>query len=395
MNKVIFVKFSPLSQKMYEDLCLQSIVDNGYIVEYWDTSMLFSFETSDMEPFNPNNNIFIKVIHSFKDLDESISYNRNALYVILMTTNFSQIRILRLLSRYNCVMCFWGPAPVLYLKNDFTKRLERITLEKLLWFVKHQFTKMLFCLRFIKVFEYYFKVGRLGDMSLGSIGNSMKNHIKALQINSSDFNRFRYNDDVCNSNYTKFIVFVDQYYPFHPDMTMAGIEHIPSDLYYSQLNNTFERLEKKFGMPVIISAHPKALRYKEHNYFEGRSVNFGKTMELVKNASVVLCHDSTAISYAIMCKKRIITLNSSLIQKYYPENFTNIQNYAKHFGLSSIDMGTCNGSNGQIHLEDKLTKEQVQKYNDFIYDYCTSPFINESNETLVVNYINSIMSCNK
>ena len=60
---------------------------------------------------------------------------------------------------------------------------------------------------------------------------------------------------------------------------------------------------------------------QKRDYWHGRSFYYDKTYELIKNASYVLCHQSSALSYAVILEKPIIFLTSNEYIKSY-DSFT-------------------------------------------------------------------------
>ena len=106
-----------------------------------------------------------------------------------------------------------------------------------------------------------------------------------------------------------YIVFLDQNVPFHPDNNLLKIKTVDEVDYYSIMNNYFRELENKYQCEVIIAAHPSSIKYKDHNFFEGRKVVFNQTAELVLGCIGVLTHTTTAVSYAVAYKKPILLLS--------------------------------------------------------------------------------------
>ena len=41
MNKIIFVRYVPLTKKIVEDFYMRDLIGFGYKVEYWDITKLF------------------------------------------------------------------------------------------------------------------------------------------------------------------------------------------------------------------------------------------------------------------------------------------------------------------------------------------------------------------
>ena len=111
------------------------------------------------------------------------------------------------------------------------------------------------------------------------------------------------------------ILFLDNYLPFHPDFQLSGSAQpdISPERYYGRLNAFFSYLEAKLGLPVVIAAHPRARKENYSGYFNGRKVEYGKTIELVAAAKAVLAHASTSINFAVLFRKPIIFITSDQI----------------------------------------------------------------------------------
>lgn len=387
---IVFIKYSPLTEKVYDDLCMDALVKEGYIVQYWDITLLYSFKLDLVEHFSPDN---IKIINvkNYEELKSLAKQNTSTFYISLMTPGLNQVKLLRALANNHSIISFWGPDPVFYKQNTSYERFRRITWRKLIWFIKHCICIMFFRKLVIQNYEYYFNVGEKGYQSLGSIDEKSKSIIKKLQVNSFDYNRYIYKQstttDLINE---KYILFLDQYYPFHPDFIICGYKQIPYKQYFEQLNQTFKRLEEMLNMKVVIAAHPKSLKYKEEDFFNGRNVYWGMSGELTKNATYVMTHDSTAISYAMMAHKPVIILTSSLISKYYPVNHNNSVNLADEFGFNVFNMDKMEQVQSISYETLELNSWQIEKYNKHLYGYCTSPEIHDQNSALLISYIEDI-----
>ena len=99
------------------------------------------------------------------------------------------------------------------------------------------------------------------------------------------------------------------------EVTSSG--HIDPEQYFKSVNNYLKRVEDKYGLPVVIAAHPSAQKYHEHNYFDGRPVLFGKTAELCKGCAWAINHLSTAITFLIIQHKPIKFITTDeVVNKY-------------------------------------------------------------------------------
>jgi len=114
-------------------------------------------------------------------------------------------------------------------------------------------------------------------------------------------------------------VFIDQIIPGHPDRIVKfKLEPVmTADRYYPMLNGFFDKLEKESQLRVIIAAHPRADEKKYAKYFNNRECVKNRTIELVKECSLVLTHFSTAINFANLFNKPMTFLTSSEFDRIF------------------------------------------------------------------------------
>jgi hypothetical protein len=129
-----------------------------------------------------------------------------------------------------------------------------------------------------------------------------------------------------NEKSAEYIVFLDQDFVGHSDRLITGTKpFITATKYLQSMNNFFSTIESLYGMPVKIAGQPKANYGKDHP-FNQRLITGRATAEVVKNASLVLAHFSTSISFAVLWNKPIFLLStneleSSLVQKKCIDSF--------------------------------------------------------------------------
>jgi len=113
-----------------------------------------------------------------------------------------------------------------------------------------------------------------------------------------------------------FIVYLDQGFTSHPDqhlnphggpLTVEGV--------YRPILNFLTQLEKNFDYPLKIAGHPKADRDQTEKIFVNRDIEYGRTLELISDARVVVCHSSTAIQWAVLMNKPIIIVSTAQLEK--------------------------------------------------------------------------------
>jgi hypothetical protein len=162
-----------------------------------------------------------------------------------------------------------------------------------------------------------------------------------------------------------YIVFIDQYEPFHPDIKLLGLIASTPDVYYSQMNVFFNAIEVKYKCKVVIAAHPKSEEYRRKDYFEGRKVYFGKTAELVKNAKGVIFHSSTAISYAIMFNKPLMPVYTRQMKEKRTWGYVQQSGFERFFNLKAIETSEV------ADVEFREVEPEIR--GKYMFSYLTTP----------------------
>lgn len=111
-------------------------------------------------------------------------------------------------------------------------------------------------------------------------------------------------------------VFLDEYLPFHPDYDRLKLKPFSeAEAYYPGLRRFFDFLEREHGVRIVIAAHPHS-QYNGHpDYFGGRPVVHGKTLELVRKAGCVIAHSSTALNFAVLFRKPVLFITTDSLQR--------------------------------------------------------------------------------
>ncbi|MEG2761281.1 MAG: hypothetical protein RR921_08145, partial [Mucinivorans sp.] len=206
-----------------------------------------------------------------------------------------------------------------------------------------------------------------------------------VKVNSDDYDnylRIKANPRIKEKNY---ILFLDEYLPLHPDTELIGIKNVSAEEYYPILNSFFDRIEQQFSMPVVVAAHPKSLKYKENDYFNGRQVLFGLSADLSRDAHFVLAHDSTSINYPIAFGVKLHFITSHSIEKSINSVHQNVLMFANYLH--------CNWQ----YMDDEQTPIQVidtvdrNAYNNYKYDFqCWPATENTLTKDIFTSYLESL-----
>lgn len=314
-KKIIFLRYLPLTKKIQDDYCFIDLIKQGYELEYCDISDLFDYANGNVERYETSLPLKYVRIDSYKAFTEYVRNNKDALYWTLMTLDYKIYRIWATLCRNSCRKITFSDLAVpfgssvesphwsAYLDiSKFVPRLINIYLR-----IRYNLNSRWF-------YDYLLLAGTEGWRNIGVSTSKAISGAKICSVHSRCYNdMITYKE---KSEYpSDYILFVDQYLPLHPDNVMSGVEWESPEAYYEVMNSFFDSVEEEYGMPVIIAAHPKALKYKDTNYFGGRSVIFDDIIGLIRNSRFVLIHNSTSLAYALMLRKDVACVWAECIEK--------------------------------------------------------------------------------
>jgi len=158
-----------------------------------------------------------------------------------------------------------------------------------------------------------------------------------------------------------YIVFLDEYFPLHPDFLIKGA--VPNPYkdpaeYFSELNSMLSAVEQKLGMKAAIAAHPRSQYEKMSDPFLGREVVKGRTMDLVAFSKAVVAHGSTSINQAVLFKKPVIFFMPEKAKGTYYDGF--IRAFAAELGKRIFDSGSIGCLDPDKEL--KVDEARYSKY---------------------------------
>lgn len=385
-TKVIFLRYIPLTSKIYSDFYLEEILNAGIEVEYWDLTNIFFKKVNSLE----DSSHLTKTIKfkNYIEFENGLRINQNSkekiLYISIMSYNGQVLKLYKLLTKYQCQLGVFGRNmfPFIGIKRTLKEYIKDFSVSKILGYFKTQQAIRLKRQGVVKNYDIIFMGGSEGWRGIGYIEEKEYEQATIVNINSDDYDNYLKIKGLNFSENSKFILFLDEYLPLHPDTDLFKIKNVKPENYYPDLNGYFDRVEKQFGLPVVIAAHPKALRYKTEDFFNGRKVVFNKTAELTKQSEFVMAHDSTSINYPIIFGKKIHFLTSNNIENGIYRVHQNVVTFANFLGCNYQYM---NRKDEHVDLVSKLSKD---KYNEYKYKFQTS-LESESNltSTILIDFL--------
>jgi hypothetical protein len=178
-----------------------------------------------------------------------------------------------------------------------------------------------------------------------------------IKVNSKSYDYIEKNKIKNKSK--KFIVYIDA--PLdHLDRTMreGEVSIDKREKFYENLRNFLRFLSKSTNHKIIICPYPK--RKDPKKIFFGFQIAKKRTMELIPSASLVIFTESSAITTAVLLKKKILVIQSELTGDY----LLNLSNkYIKYLNLKKVNIDNFNKSRKEISLKKLYTRNQ---YSNFI-----------------------------
>ena len=364
-KKIVYIRYFPLTETIYNDLYFKELIEQKIEVEYLDISFLFSSNQTKSNSFDFKGNITIKNYNQLKEYFNK--NNENTLYISIMSFEWRVIRLYRIITKYNLTIAVFArgvfPNAQISKKSKIKHLIKIVSFKKIILFSKSKLTSILKKTGFIKHYDYIFKAGNFGYWALG-VGSEidlLKSEI--IDVNTVDYDRYLL--EINKDNKSGDIVYLDQYFPYHPDVEFLKIKTVEPEIYYKELNVYFDRLEERTGRKIVIAAHPKAELYKQINPFNSRQIYFNQSDELVKDASLVITHDSTSICYPICFNKKILLLTSKYLENVFPYISLNMNGIKNACGASIVQMDV----EKDMQFDKSIDKTLYQQYK---YNYLTS-----------------------
>lgn len=321
IKKIIFFVEVTFSKRDYERFGIEIFMKNGLDVEIWDfTPFLYPEVHNTYTPPDPVKLDFYHVFHEYEEALTKISkLDRSSFIINFIPYNLNTFKIFRLISKMKVPYGYFAFAYPSY----HIKASPRAMLKKIFIRLKNGDIKFLLDYLFRRIPFKFFGIApaRMIIASgekyrTGSLPVSSSTEIVWAHTMDYDIYLREREDNNIRDNENRYAIFLDEYFPFHPEYTYIGVNSpVSADEYYPLLCRFFELIERTHGVNIVIAAHPRSAYEKHPDYFNGRRVIRGKTSLLVRKSEFVILHHSASLHYAILYKKPMIFVTFNKLQK--------------------------------------------------------------------------------
>ncbi|BBH54074.1 hypothetical protein [Fluviispira sanaruensis] len=376
-KKVVFITYWPFNVRDAYRFDLSPFTKYGINYEYWDISLITDYEYHQKYIQSNDDELEISNYYTFNFVEEvllRISQCQKIFVIMFPPLEEKYIWLYKYITEYKIEYCYMYINCIPFIKDISLKRLVKNALTIIL--------KPFFLFSHSRSSHNVTKGPKLlilgGEKSKESIHKYLiKKKIPTLWAHNNDYDQYLKEKINENNNFNKdkYIVFLDEFFPFHSDLIYyKNIGKINADVYYNSLCDFFYKLENYTGYKVIIAAHPSSYYPKmQKNYFGGREVIKNNTLELVKNSELVVCHSSTSVSFANLFEKSILFIAMNEIINMSKLHSKCILVFSKYFGKKYIYIDKIKNFDkikNNLFLHSK--KKYLRYRNDFIKKSGTS-----------------------
>lgn len=207
---------------------------------------------------------------------------------------------------------------------------------------------------------------------------------RTYSIHHPDAEKYMVLKDAVPQRTDRYVVYLDQYFPLHPDSDEMEPEVNHAALapgFFQSINRFFAEVEKQLNCKVVIAAHPVADYI--HNPFDGREIVYYKSAELVRDSIGVCLHHTASANFIALFNKPFVLLECDTT--YQSPRFTaNMRSFANVLGAPIYNMDRpCEDIKKLFHKMDM--QRRVYFMNSFI-----DTTVTKTNEELIPMHLERI-----
>lgn len=358
MDTIVFLFVTPALINDDKKFSLSKLVDRGYSIEIWDLTPTIepNIERAVTQQRLGLETVRYQKFHNMESIRSKMSdYAKKAFFLPMFDLYYEVRKIYDLFTIYNINYGYVNNLCADVSISSSSKRsIRKVYIPKIFY---HR------VIRKIKYYKPALFVVHGSDISVESYRKKgvCKKNTKDIYSHTYDFERFQNVESYAN-NGKPYCVFLDQYFPFHPDNTIQrGLSFNP-DKYYVEITDILETVKNHYGYEIIIAAHPRADYSDKQKYFRNYKIEYGKTAELVKGSSLIVGHFSNSLSFGVLAHKPMIIADIPTLKEV--DYFSQLCNEnANVYGVPIVTYGT--------DIEKTTMTYDATKYNKFILEYMT------------------------
>lgn len=288
-KRITIICHEPLTVRIKSNFYIDKFIDAGFELEYLDLSQVIYPGILLVDQLELP---YVKRIDNLQMFQNALDLEdiKNTIFIVEVNYSWNNRYIFKMLSDRGCYIVRIDMYGNTVLKVPLKDKLTDISINRIPVILSRRIQQ--------KRFDSFIKKNKVkGFDKIFSSSQFMDNR---TPINHPDYEDFKKNLIVESEK--KYIVFLDVFFPLHPDLVfMYRTKKVSANSYQQSLRTFFDKMEDKYNLPVVIAAHPKS------NYggteFGDRQIIKGNTAFLVRKAAMVFLHSSNSVSSVILNDK--------------------------------------------------------------------------------------------
>lgn len=312
IKKVIFIALIPDSglipfrhKKYFDDLSIKC--------EYWDLRYLAQHERSNiLGPIStPHEDVKI-ISPKISELDNLINDNKNCVFITGYRITRKNRILYKLFKKHNIrYLVLLNTNTFLTLNNGKIQRKfvrngnQSYILENSLRKIQRLYNKLAIDIQrpWLSVF------GSVNDQLVSTFPEP-KNGITYIH----NHNYEKLSHYINKNKEEEYIVFIDQYLPWHSETQKFNKWKMNAELYYGKITAFLLKISEETKKIPIIATHPKAEKGKIEKYAGEIKVVYGETVDMIQKSKICILHYSSAVDLVVLLKKEmVITICDELL----------------------------------------------------------------------------------
>lgn len=365
--RLIVLSHEPFRGKMRKHYCMDQFSKDGFSVSFWCIQKLLKYSSKSEYLIQERSEdvVYFNDEHDF--IQEFQKLASDTILCVEIWFNWDSLKIFKMITdkklKFFRIDHYRNQPVSTSQKQKLVRSIINGDFKKIVAAIKTKTSTKLFSLftrkQNIWPSPLTFIPGRRSEAEFSNPKN------KVISITHFDYESYEEFGNTDSLITNKYIVFLDVFLPYHPDIARLGSSSISAKKYFFSLNTLFEALELETGYKVIIAAHPKA---KYTNEFNGRICISDATARLVMHAEAVLSHHSTAINFAVLSNKKIGLLYSNAFIDATYENYVlrsvydSMKAYQNVLNCTMIDMDQAFSFESLKDPDKGLYKEFIENF---------------------------------
>lgn len=375
---LVFFFPKPIRASRRELFQLERLEKEGYKIVVLDATKYYDKTNEFSQPEIYHHTIDCATREDFVNFGKTLP-NEPVLFVTSDLYVNSASSIFKILIRKNDKLLAYSTKD--FFNGNFPENKPRLLLEKLV-----RGLDKYFALHYLS-FYYKWKYGIIiPDYYLFSTNYTIPIKIyltvkkqNRIVVHNDDYNLILKPEPSIIDNKRKIGVFVDQAIPFaiqtHP--LLYKKEDLPKDYvenYYQNVEKSLLYLKEKLELDeIVIALHPNSSNFK--NELSGKFSAFrsfaGKTQELIRDATIIFTHNSTALGYAVIFRKPVIIFKDEFVMGKKIKKAT-------CFFLNDLDMKGFYIDREHEEISNDDVKINISKYSEYTRNFIKDNDIQEN-----------------